>query len=136
MSRDFNRLSPIMREVHGVFMQRCLAEGLDVVTICTDRSDAEQAELYAYGRTKPGVKRTGSRPGESAHNAKNKDGEPASEAFDIGIIQHGRYIGDGKHPHYLRAGAIGEELGLVWAGRWAGLIKESAHFENSNWKKP
>lgn len=129
MSRDFNKLSPFMQEGHAVFMQRCKAEGLDIVTICTDRSDADQLAAFNSGASN-------ARPGQSPHNAKNKDGEPASEAFDIGVIQHGKYIGDGKHPHYLRAGAIGEELGLVWAGRWRGKIKEVAHYENPNWKKP
>lgn len=136
MSRDYNKLSPFMQEVHAVFMQRCRDEGLDIVTICTDRSDAEQAALYASGRTKPGPIRTNARPGESAHNATDEDGKPASEAFDIGVIQHGKYIGDGKHPHYLRAGEIGEELGLVWAGRWTGKLRETGHFQNPNWVKP
>lgn len=128
MSRDYTKLSPFMQEVHAVFMQRCLAEGLDIVTICTDRSDAEQAAAFASGASN-------ARPGESPHNAKNEMGKPTSEAFDIGVIQNGKYIGDGKHPHYLRAGAIGEELGLVWAGRWRGKLRETGHFENPKWKK-
>jgi len=26
--------------------------------------------------------------------------------------------------------------GLVWSGRWTGKIKETAHFQNENWRKP
>jgi peptidoglycan LD-endopeptidase CwlK len=47
---------------------------------CVYRSNAEQAELYAQGRTKPGKIITNAKAGASRHN------KLPSEAFDIGFI--------------------------------------------------
>lgn len=129
MSRDIAKLSPFMQGKAKQFMDKCHAAGLDIVIICTDRSDAEQNACYAAGQSN-------CRAGQSAHNAKTADGLPASEAFDVGVIRNGKYVGNGKDPDYLSAGQIGEELGLVWAGRWTGKIKEVAHFQNPSWKTP
>lgn len=129
MSRDISKLSPFMQQKAREFMARCQAEGLDIVIICTDRSDAEQAACYKSGASN-------CRPGQSAHNAKDKAGNPASEAWDVGVIRNGKYVGNGGDRDYLRAGQIGEEIGLSWAGRWSGKIKETAHFQNPNWTKP
>lgn len=47
---------------------------------CTFRSNEEQTELYAQGRTKPGKIVTQAKAGQSAHNYN------PSFAFDIGFI--------------------------------------------------
>lgn len=129
MSRDISRLSDFMQKKAAKFIEKCHAENLDIVIICTSRSDAEQAQCYNAGLSR-------CKPGQSAHNAKDRLGNACSEAFDMGVIRHGKYIGDGNDPDYQRAGIIGEELGLSWAGRWKGKIKEVAHFQNPSWVKP
>ena len=129
MSRDITRLSPVMQEKATLFLAECHRQGLDIVIICTDRSDADQAACYASGASN-------CKPGQSAHNAKDKQGNPSSEAFDVGVIRSGKYIGNGKDPDYIKAGSIGESVGLAWAGRWTGKIKEVAHFQNPEWSKP
>jgi len=68
--------------------------------------------------------------------AVDANGNPASEAFDVGVIRNGRYIGNGDDPHYKMAGIIGERLGLRWAGRWTGDLKETAHFQSPLFKTP
>lgn len=129
MSRDIANLSPFMQEKSREFLAACHEQGIDdVVIICTDRSDADQ--LIAYK-----AHMSNCLPGQSAHNAKDANGAPASEAFDIGVIRAGKYIGDSSDPDYQKAGLIGESLGLVWAGRWT-HFKEVAHFQNPNWVKP
>src|SRR3989304_316651 len=57
---------------------------------CTYRSPAEQAQLYAQGRTKPGKIVTYAKPGQSKHNVM------PSNAFDIAFNLHGRLDWDPK----------------------------------------
>lgn len=128
-SRDLTQLSPAMQKKAAEFLYECRRQGLDIVIICTARSDAEQAACYAAGLS-------ACRPGQSAHNVKNSQGYPSSEAFDVGVIRHGKYVGSGGDPDYLAAGRIGEAVGLSWAGRWKGQIREVAHFQNKEWVKP
>lgn len=126
-SRKITDLSVQMQPIAVAFEAQCKAEGLDVVIICTHRPDVEQAAAFACGASN-------CRPGESAHNQVDIMLKPASEAFDVGVIRNGKYIGNGNDPDYLRAGVIGESLGLKWAGRWKGRLKETAHFEREGWK--
>ena len=128
-SRKLTDLSQAMQRLAMEFESRCRAESLDIVIICTWRSNDEQAKAFACGASN-------CRPGESAHNALDNMLRPAAEAFDVGVIRNGKYIGDGRDMDYLRAGQIGEALGLAWAGRWKGKIKEVAHFQNPAWRKP
>lgn len=126
-SRNIRDLSREMQRIAGKFITECHAEKLDVVIICTYRPASEQQKVFDCGASK-------CKPGESAHNCHDAKGDPAAEAFDVGVIRNGKYIGNGNDPDYLRAGEIGEKLGLLWAGRWKGF-KETAHFQNANWKK-
>jgi len=121
-SRSPEDLAPELREIHNQFIQACKLAGLDIVTICTYRSNEDQQKAYD-------AKLSNCKPGQSKHNMVNAQGKPASKAFDVGVIRNGKYIGNGKDPNYLSAGKIGEDLGLKWAGRWTGKLKEVAHFE-------
>lgn len=129
MSRDLTKLSLCMQGKARLFLAECHRQGLDIVIICTDRTNAEQQACYKAGLSM-------CRPGTSAHNAVDYLGFPAAEAFDVGVIRNGKYIGDGNDPDYQKAGHIGESVGLSWAGRWGGRIREVAHFQNPNWRKP
>lgn len=128
-SRKLTDLSPEIRPLAEAFIAQCQADGLDVVIICTHRDNIEQEAAYACGASR-------CRGGQSGHNQVDTMNKPAAEAFDVGVIRAGKYIGNGSDPDYLRAGQIGEALGLVWAGRWTGKLKEAAHFQNKSWKKP
>jgi len=129
MSRELSNLSPYMKMKALAFLDECRENELDIVIICTDRSYEEQQILFDK-------KLTNARPGQSAHNARDKNGRPAAEGFDIGVIRHGRYVGNGDDPHYKMAGVIGERLGLRWAGRWTGKLREVAHFQSALFKTP
>lgn len=128
-SRKLTDLSLEMQPLAAEFEAWCKADGLDVVIICTHRPDSEQQSAYD-------AKLSNCKPGESAHNQMDSQKRPAAEAFDVGVIRNGKYIGRGDDPDYLAAGKIGEALGLLWAGRWTGKLKETAHFQNKSWKKP
>lgn len=51
-----------------------------VILTCTHRSNQEQADLYAIGRTKPGRKVTNAKPGQSKHN------KLPSDAIDVAFL--------------------------------------------------
>jgi peptidoglycan L-alanyl-D-glutamate endopeptidase CwlK len=127
-SRDLNDLSPHCRELAIKFQAGCIADGLDILIYCTYRSSKEQDELYACGRTKVGKKVTNCRGGQSNHNHVDALGKPAADAFDFVPMLHGKpQWGDAVL--YGKAGKIAESVGLRWAGRWTGSLKETAHCE-------
>ena len=129
MSRDISKLSPYMQVAWQAFKKQCDAEKLGVIVVCTDRGEAEQEAAFNSGASRAHY-------GQSAHNALLSNGKPASEAFDIGVIVNGKYVGDSNHPNYQRAGAIGEAMGLKWYGNPKYKFVESAHFQNMTWSKP
>jgi len=129
MSRSMGALSPYMQQKYQSFIKQCNAENLGVILVCTNRGEAEQNACLAAGSSRAAY-------GQSAHNVLLTNGKPASEAFDIGVIENGKYIGDSSHKSYQRAGAIGESLGLVWYGNRKSKFYEAAHFQNPNWVKP
>jgi len=129
MSRDISKLSPYMQTIWHKFKHQCDAEKLGVFVVCTDRGQIEQEAAFNSGASRAHF-------GQSAHNAVLPNGKPASEAWDIGVIVNGKYVGDSAHPSYVRAGAIAEKLGLKWYGNPKWRFLESAHMQNMGWVKP
>ena len=143
-SRKLSDLHVDLEPVANSFLENCVRHGIEVLIICTYRSNIEQAELYHQGRTKPGRIVTWAKPGESLHNATGPDGHPAARAFDFVVLRQGKPVwgtaGDGidddpsdDHTDDLelwqRAGLIGESLGLEWAGRWPRGKREFPHLQ-------
>ena len=86
---------------------------------------AEQDELFAQGRTKPGKRVTNAKGGESNHNF--------GVAFDVGVFEGNAYLDDS--PAYDAVGAIGASIGLEWGGHWISLV-DKPHFQlRPNWAK-
>lgn len=102
------------------FLNQCNQAGLDVIITCTLRSIEAQNALYASGRTVKGHILTNLKGGQSKHNV--------GLAFDFCVMTHGKCDWNNAAA-FSKAGEIGEGLGLVWAGRWRGKLKELAHFE-------
>lgn len=117
-SRSLSDLHPSTRAKAEAFLDLCAAAGLDVLIYCTFRSPAEQAQLYAQGRTVPGAIVTNARPGESLHNAVDAAGNPAARAFDGVPMRAGKPVWAKGDPLWKTYGALGEKAGLEWAGRW------------------
>lgn len=141
-SRDINDCHVLLRPKLQKFLYDCRAAGIDVLITCTYRSNAEQAELYAQGRTKPGRIVTMAKAGQSRHNF-TVNGRPASLAFDVVPLRNGKLIwgtsGNGidNDPTdddrddlelWQRIGQIGVACGLSWAGNWS-RFREFPHFE-------
>ena len=127
-SRRLGDLDPRMENLARVFLTQCRAAGIDILVTCTYRSPAEQADLYAQGRTAPGKIVTNAKPGESKHNAKLPDGSAGSQAFDVVPLRFGKPVWDETDPLWDQIGAIGIGLGLEWAGHWE-HFKEYPHFQ-------
>lgn len=120
-SRDIFDLKPDLQALCKEFLAKTHAEGIHTFLTCTLRTNEEQDELYAQGRTKLGKIVTNARAGQSKHNT--------GSAFDFAIRNDdGSLNWDTKTHEWQRAGQIGVELGLVWGGNWKS-IKDYAHME-------
>ncbi len=119
-SRKIDDLLPALQVKARLFIERCEAQGLQVLITCTYRDNEAQNALYASGRTAKGKILTNLKGGESKHNMR--------KAFDFCVMTHGK-CDWGNEEAFKKCGAIGEALGLRWAGRWRGKLRELVHFE-------
>ena len=126
MSRSLDELRPECRAPVDKFLAAATAAGIDLLVTCTSRTIAEQAALYAQGRTTPGKRVTNAPPGTSAHNF--------GLAIDVVPIINGKADWDGSHPVWDQIGAIGQACGLDWAGAPGFPFHELAHFQAPNWR--
>lgn len=116
-SRDDKDLSFDLRVKWMTFHNEMDNYGYQAILTCTHRSNEEQAELYAKGRTRPGRIVTWARPGQSRHN------RLPAEAFDIAIIENGKLNWNPKSKAWITAKQIGKKIGLVQ------LRREACHFQ-------
>jgi len=103
----------------------CEHHGITIEIISGLRSWAQQAALYAQGRTKPGPIVTKARAGSSWHNY--------GLAIDLGLFAGGKYF-DACNPKkadsiYKELGALAATRGIEWAGNWKSF-PEGPHFQN------
>lgn len=124
-SRELSALAPIVRARALAFLAECQRRGLQVLIYCTGRTPEEQDALYAVGRTKPGAILTNARGLASGH-VYGPDG--FAWAFDAVPMLNGKCLWADDEALALM-GACGEAVGLKWAGRWRGKLRERVHFE-------
>ena len=122
-SRSLKDLLPQVQLKAEEFFQLCADNGRDVLIYCTQRSKEEQDVLYAQGRTISGKIVTNARGGYSWHNF--------GRAFDFVPLIAGKPQWDNS-VLYSRCGRLAEEIGLEWAGRWTGRLREVAHLQYTN----
>lgn len=91
---------------------------MDVGISQTLRTKAEQDEIYAQGRIKPGKIVSNVKYPNSMHCW--------GVAFDVFVQRGGKAIWDTAA--YKPVGEIGESLGLEWGGRWQNF-PDAPHFE-------
>lgn len=111
-------LDPRVEALSQELIRRAAAEGITIKVISGWISPEDQERRYAQGRTQPGKKITNSRAGKSNHNY--------GYAFDVGVFVNGRYVHD--EAKLKRVGELGEQLGLIWGGRWT-TFRDLPHFE-------
>ena len=125
-SRALTDLHPDLEVIAEAFLALAKSEGIDPLIYCTWRSNQEQDELYAIGRTKPGRIVTRARGGQSDHNF-TIGGRPAAKAFDCVPLFNGKPLWNNT-ALYARLGAIAAKLGLQWYGAPGSKFFERAHF--------
>lgn len=107
--RHIRTLQPRAQRAAREFMRRLRAAGIPARIISGTRTYREQDALFARGRRgDPSPVVTNARGGRSNHNF--------GIAWDIGIFDNGRYLGDS--PFYEQAAAVGTTSGLEWGGDW------------------
>lgn len=135
-SRKIDDLALVLQKPALDLIHLCKTNGIDLIITCTYRSNQEQADLYAQGRTKPGHIVTHAKAGESAHN-RTSNVRPAALAFDVCPIINGKpyWALDGRGRELWQAiGTAGESLGFEWGGRWHKSGLDFPHFQLPNWK--
>lgn len=128
MSRALSDLHPKMLPLVMDFLQDCSHAGVDLLVTCTYRSPAEQAALYAQGRTTAGAIVTMAKPGQSMHNI-SQAGIPASLAVDVVPLRLGKPVWDARDPMWAIVGKCGKDAGLEWGGEWK-TFREFPHFQH------
>jgi len=124
-SRELSDLYPALCNLAGKHRELCLDSGITLLIYCTFRSAAEQDDLYARGRSKPGRIITYCSGGQSKHN--NVDnGIPAALAYDCVPMIGGKCVWD-DDKLWDDIGTLGESIGLDWGGRWH--MSDKPHFE-------
>ena len=119
-------LHPIAQEKAREFLRKIKDSnilGNTIIKIISGtRTYAEQAAIYAQGRTKPGRIVTNASPGRSNHNF--------GIAWDIGLFDDGDYLEES--PLYRKVGALGKEIDLIeWGGDWSSIV-DTPHYQVKN----
>jgi peptidoglycan L-alanyl-D-glutamate endopeptidase CwlK len=125
-SRSLDDLRPEVRPQVDAFLAACKAASIDVLVTCTLRSNAEQAALYAQGRTTPGIRVTDAPAGRSAHNF--------GLAIDVVPVVNGKLDWERKDPVWQKVGQLGVIANLQWAGTPGFPFPELPHFQHPNWR--
>jgi peptidoglycan LD-endopeptidase CwlK len=118
-------LLPRVRPFARALIEKAANQGIIIKVTSGTRSFAEQDELFAQGRTKPGKIVTNARGGFSNHNF--------GVAFDVTIFKGSTDPEKAKtpvfeSPVYKAIGALGTEVGLEWGGNWKTIVDEP-HFQ-------
>jgi len=94
-------------------------QGIYVCVVAGERTNAEQAKLYAQGRTAPGKKVTNAGPGNSIHNYRL--------AWDLCPIINNKLVW-GRIDLFNKLGAIAKKLGITWGGTFRSIV-DKPHFQ-------
>lgn len=111
-------LVPELETFADKFLVACKAAGYSLKITQGIRTNAEQAILYAKGRTTPGPVVTNAKPGQSQHNF--------GKAFDVAFTGTVPYPSDDKL--WKAIADIGVSLGLT-AGYYFKSFPDRPHFE-------
>lgn len=112
-------LYPQVQQKRDLLITLMEAVGNPVKVTDEFRSVAEQDDLYAQGRTRPGAIVTNAKGGDSFHNWRC--------AFDVAFVKGNGISYDGP---WEMLGKVGEAIGLEWGGRWTGFT-DKPHFQFS-----
>jgi peptidoglycan L-alanyl-D-glutamate endopeptidase CwlK len=123
--KNIATLHPRVRPFARALIEKAGGQGIIIKVTSATRTFAEQDELFAQGRTKPGKIVTKVRGGFSNHNF--------GIAIDITIFKGSSDPEKAttpvfESPLYKAIGALGTDLGLEWGGNWTSF-KDEPHFQ-------
>jgi len=126
-SRDLKDLNAKLTKAYtlakGIYANRYPNEPQPFLT-CTHRSNEEQTQLYALGRTVKGKIVTNAKAGQSKHN------KLPSDAFDIAFIGIDKKLNWNKKYFKMFADIVKEvDATIVWGGNFKS-IPDAPHFES------
>lgn len=125
-SRDrafLEKLSPEAASRGERLLQAMALLGHPIRITSGTRTAAEQAALYAQGRTTAGTIVT------NADGIKTLSNHQRGRAFDVAFLEDGAPSWAEHHPWPL-LGTVGEALGLSWGGRWTAPNRpDRPHFQ-------
>ena len=112
--KRLQQIHPALASAVRAMIADLSARGLVVEVVQGMRTFAEQDELYAKGRTKPGEIVTQARGGESNHNY--------GLAVDLCPFTHDKPDWNAPMSAWAAIGAAAEKHGLEWGGQWKKFI--------------
>ena len=119
-SRDLNLVHPALLPKVVLLMEQYmnLFPARELVVIQSYRTQAEQIDLYAQGRTRPGpvVTHDDGIIRKSPHQFTEVNGQPAAKAVDFGCVIGGRYLSNPAYYHPI--GDLANAADLRWGGTW------------------
>jgi len=125
----FDTLHPSVKPLFEEFLNCIEGAGYNIQITSGYRTNQQQDELYAQGRTKSGKVITNAKGGQSMHNF--------GIAIDIVILDaSGEYIWNidlYKNLWHIAKLSKLDEKGLWWGGLWTSF-KEGVHFDASGGK--
>lgn len=139
------RVHPVVRPYFERFLAAALARGWPLAITQSLRTEADQAKLYALGRTVANGDATDAKPlGSVVTNAATAATTPHGRgaAIDVAFLIDGKLVGPRPGPGndswdaelpWDALGKLGEEMGLVWGGRFRSF-SDKPHFETTGWK--
>lgn len=118
------KVAPKLQVKVRAFIAAAKADGVIIQVTQGLRTFIEQDGLYAQGRTKPGMRVTNARGGQSNHNY--------GMAVDVAPVVNGKVSFDEK---LYKFGKWADASGLSWGGRWKSFT-DLPHLELPNIPKP
>ena len=123
--KDITLCHPILQKLAARLIEECEKQGLKIKIGETLRTVAEQDDLYAQGRTKPGSIVTNAKG--SSYSSQHQWGI----AFDF-------YRNDGKGAYneedqfFTKVGKTAKAIGLGWGGDWTSIV-DKPHIYMTDW---
>lgn len=123
--RDKTKLHPKLQKLMQKHINECKKQGLIIGIGECVRTKAEQDELYAQGRTKPG---------KIVTNAKGSNyGSMHMWALAYDVFRNdGKGAFNDSDGFFTKVGKIGQSIGLEWGGSWKHPV-DKPHFQLPDW---
>ena len=119
-SRSLDDLNPRVKDLAQQLIAQCASQSIDLLVTSTYRDNEAQTVLWQKGRSTPGAIVTNAKAGESFHNYRL--------ALDFCPLENGKCAWNDSAV-FQHVGEMAEALGMEWAGRWHGNLRELAHVQ-------